>query len=135
MPDAWPIGGARVLDEPSIVRCDIVNSAIGAGEPASAPPWRYCRNPARNMGFKSRLSPRGDDDMADAQGLQPAAALLRKSTASQPHESPEYRKARDALLVEEIELRRHVARVAALRRALPPGGEVKGDYQFIGEAS
>ena len=73
--------------------------------------------------------------MADGQGLQPAEALVRKNRASQPNESPEYRKARDALLVEEIELRRHVARVAAQRRALPPGGEVKGDYQFIGEAS
>ena len=73
--------------------------------------------------------------MADAQVLQPAEVLVRKSTACQPNESAEYRKARDELLVEEIELRRHVARVAALRRALPPGGEVKGDYQFIGEAS
>jgi len=67
--------------------------------------------------------------------LQPAEALVRKSDAHQPNESAEYRKARKALLVEEIELRRHVARVAALRRALPPGGEVKGDYQFLGEAS
>jgi predicted dithiol-disulfide oxidoreductase (DUF899 family) len=73
--------------------------------------------------------------MADAPPLQPAEALVRKSTASQRNESPEYREARNALLVEEIELRRHVGRVAALRRALPPGGEVKGDYQFIGEAS
>ena len=73
--------------------------------------------------------------MADAQALQPADVLVRKSKASQPNESADYRKARNALLVEEIELRRHVARVAALRRALPPGGEVKGDYRFIGEAS
>ena len=67
--------------------------------------------------------------------LKPAEQLVQKGKAKQPNESAEYRKARNALLVEEIELRRHVARVAAQRRALPPGGEVKGDYQFLGEAS
>lgn len=74
--------------------------------------------------------------MADnATRLRPAEELIREKRAGQPNESAAYRKARDALLVEEIELRRHVARVAAQRRALPPGGEVKGDYQFLGEAS
>lgn len=73
--------------------------------------------------------------MADGSTLQPAEALMRKNASSQPNESPEYRRAREALLVEEIELRRHIERVAAQRRALPPGGEVKGDYQFMGEAS
>jgi len=74
--------------------------------------------------------------MADgAPKLQPAEELVRQSDAHQPNENAAYRKARTALLIEEIELRRQVARVAALRRALPPGGEVKGDYQFLGEAS
>jgi predicted dithiol-disulfide oxidoreductase (DUF899 family) len=73
--------------------------------------------------------------MADSQMLQPAEMLVRNSKASQPNESAAYRQARNALLIEEIELRRHIARVAAMRRALPAGGEVKGDYQFIGEAS
>jgi predicted dithiol-disulfide oxidoreductase (DUF899 family) len=73
--------------------------------------------------------------MADSSALQPAEALVRKNGASQPNESAKYREAREALMVEEIELRRHIARVAAQRRALPPGGEVKGDYQFMGEAS
>jgi len=50
-----------------------------------------------------------------------------------PNESAEYRKARQDLLIEEIELRRHLERVAELRRALPPGGEVKRDYVFEGE--
>jgi hypothetical protein len=50
-----------------------------------------------------------------------------------PNESAEYRAARTALLVEEIELRRQMERVAALRRALPPGGLVTGDYRFQGE--
>lgn len=47
-----------------------------------------------------------------------------------PNESPEYRAARQKLLAAEIELRHRVAEVAALRRELPPGGEVKEDYVF-----
>lgn len=49
-----------------------------------------------------------------------------------PGETEDYRTARDALLQEEIELRRHVERVAGQRRALPVGGEV-ADYVFHGE--
>ena len=47
-----------------------------------------------------------------------------------PDESEEYRTARNALLDAEIELRRHTEAVAAMRRALPPGGEVPEDYVF-----
>lgn len=47
-----------------------------------------------------------------------------------PNESPDYRAARDALLTAEIELTEQVARVAKMRRALPPGGTVKEDYAF-----
>jgi predicted dithiol-disulfide oxidoreductase (DUF899 family) len=47
-----------------------------------------------------------------------------------PNESPAYRQARNALLDEEMELRRQVERVAAQRRALPPGGELLEDYVF-----
>ncbi|HXV00388.1 MAG TPA: DUF899 family protein [Caulobacteraceae bacterium] len=66
--------------------------------------------------------------------LVPAAELARRGPVRFPNESAEYRAARTALLAEEIELRRHIERVAAQRRALPPGGEVKGDYRFEGEA-
>ena len=65
--------------------------------------------------------------------LKPADALARDNPTRMPHESAEYRAARTALLAEEIELRRHIERVAALRRALPPGGLVEGDYRFQGE--
>ena len=51
-----------------------------------------------------------------------------------PNETPEYRRARDALLIEEIALRRHAEAVAARRRALPPGGAVREDYLFQGES-
>lgn len=47
-----------------------------------------------------------------------------------PNETPAYRAARDALLKEEVDLRRHVERVAAQRRQLPPGGFVPVDYLF-----
>jgi predicted dithiol-disulfide oxidoreductase (DUF899 family) len=49
-----------------------------------------------------------------------------------PGESPEYRAARERLLEQEIELRRAMERVAAARRALPPGGSLSEDYVFQG---
>jgi predicted dithiol-disulfide oxidoreductase (DUF899 family) len=66
--------------------------------------------------------------------LIPAAELAAKSQVSFPNESDEYRRARTALLAEEIELRRQIERVAALRRALPPGGRVAEGYVFEGES-
>ncbi|SDG24719.1 DUF899 family protein [Paraburkholderia phenazinium] len=67
-----------------------------------------------------------------SQGLKPAR-LLGVSARRFPGENARYREARNALLAEEIELRRHIERVAALRRALPPGGQVPQDYRFEGE--
>ena len=49
---------------------------------------------------------------------------------SYPNESGEYRAARNALLGAEMELRRQLERIAALRRALPAGGVLKEDYVF-----
>lgn len=49
-----------------------------------------------------------------------------------PGESAEYRTARVRLLEKEVELRRAMEEVAALRRALPPGGPVPEDYVFQG---
>jgi len=66
--------------------------------------------------------------------LKAAAELASTNTARRPNESAEYRRARQALLTEEIELRRHIERVAELRRALPPGGEVAKRYEFVGES-
>jgi predicted dithiol-disulfide oxidoreductase (DUF899 family) len=71
--------------------------------------------------------------MTPAHSLKPATQLTTH-TRRFPNESAEYRKARMALLAEEIELRRHLERVAAQRRALPPGGQVPEDYEFVGEA-
>jgi predicted dithiol-disulfide oxidoreductase (DUF899 family) len=64
--------------------------------------------------------------------LTPAKELAENCKVRFPNESAEYRRARTALLAEEIELRRHIERVAEQRRALPPGGAVK-NYSFVGE--
>ena len=47
-----------------------------------------------------------------------------------PNESREYREARDSLLKDENELVEKVKSVAAKRRKLPPGGELKEGYVF-----
>jgi predicted dithiol-disulfide oxidoreductase (DUF899 family) len=69
----------------------------------------------------------------DSSTLKPASELARASKVHFPNESAEYRRARQELLTEEIELRRQIERVAELRRALPPGGEVTKKYEFEGE--
>lgn len=68
------------------------------------------------------------------QTLVPAETLAQANRAHIPNESAEYRRARNALLAQEIELRRHLERVAQMRRELPPGGVVTKDYRFEGEA-
>lgn len=65
--------------------------------------------------------------------LKPVAELVKANRVRYPNESAEYRSARNALLAEEIELRRHIERVAEQRRKLPRGGEVKKTYTFEGE--
>ena len=42
--------------------------------------------------------------------LKPAAELAKASGFRYPNESAEYRRAREALLAEELELRRHIER-------------------------
>lgn len=70
--------------------------------------------------------------MANPTKLVSAQELAAKVSKPFPNEPPDYRKAREALLVEEIELRRHILRVAEQRAQLPSGGEPK-PYKFIDE--
>jgi len=72
--------------------------------------------------------------MANSQMLVPAQTLAKANRTHFPGESARYRQARNALLAEEIELRRHLERVAQMRRELPPGGAVTNDYRFEGES-
>ena len=70
--------------------------------------------------------------MSGHTALTPTKTLAENCKVRIPNESAEYRRARTALLAEEIELRRHIERVAEMRRALPPGAPMK-DYRFVGE--
>jgi predicted dithiol-disulfide oxidoreductase (DUF899 family) len=55
------------------------------------------------------------------------------ASLSFPNETKQYRTARKKLLDAERDLRRQVEKVAALRRRLPPGGEVREDYGFTSQ--
>ncbi|HEY1730116.1 MAG TPA: DUF899 family protein, partial [Terriglobales bacterium] len=68
------------------------------------------------------------------ESLTPARELADTNKAHFPNESAEYRAARNALLIEEIKLRRQLEHVAAHRRGLPPGGEIPQDFEFASES-
>jgi len=63
-----------------------------------------------------------------AANRKPAAKTLHKQ--HYPNETKAYRAARDRLLKAEMELRKNVKAVAALRRKMPLGGPVPEDYEF-----
>lgn len=65
--------------------------------------------------------------------LVPARDLAHKARTPFPGQSEDYRAAREALLSEEIELRRHLTRVTEQRRALPAGPVVEKNYRFKDE--
>jgi predicted dithiol-disulfide oxidoreductase (DUF899 family) len=65
--------------------------------------------------------------------LIPASELARKGKTPFPGESAAYREARQALLAEEIEFRRHMTRLSEQRRSLPPGPVIQKDYRFKDE--
>jgi predicted dithiol-disulfide oxidoreductase (DUF899 family) len=72
--------------------------------------------------------------MPDTQSFVPALELAATNKAHYPNESAEYRAARNKLLAEEIELRRHLERVASQRRALPLGGKIPQDFQLASQS-
>ena len=63
--------------------------------------------------------------------LIPARELAAGRHPRFPGESADYANARQALLAEEIELRRQISRLAERRRALPPGPVIRKDYRFV----
>jgi predicted dithiol-disulfide oxidoreductase (DUF899 family) len=71
--------------------------------------------------------------MSNMQTLAPAQKLAATNKAHFPNESAEYRRARNTLLSEEIELRRQIEGVAEQRRALPLGGEIPHDFELVSE--
>ena len=71
--------------------------------------------------------------MSDTLTISPAEKLAARNQSHFPNESQEYRAARNALLAEEISLRRQIEQVAAQRRALPVGGKIPKDFDLITE--
>lgn len=65
--------------------------------------------------------------------LTPATELAAQAKTPFPGASAAYEKARQALLAEEIEFRRHMTRLCEQRRALPPGPVIAKDYRFKDE--
>lgn len=65
--------------------------------------------------------------------LTPAIELAAKRKPRFPNESADYAHRREALLAEEIEVRRHTGRLAAQLRELPTGPEIEQDFRFIDE--
>lgn len=65
--------------------------------------------------------------------LVPAAELAARRQPRFANESPEYARRREALLAEEIEVRRHLGRLAAQSRELPDGPVIEQDFRFIDE--
>lgn len=66
-----------------------------------------------------------------AENLTPAHELARHARTPFPGASAAYEQARQALLAEEIEFRRHMTRLVEQRRALPPGPVIEKDYRFL----
>jgi predicted dithiol-disulfide oxidoreductase (DUF899 family) len=62
-----------------------------------------------------------------------ATELATHGRTAFPGASPEYKAAREALLADEIEFRRHMTRLGERRRALPPGPVITKDYRFRDE--
>ena len=69
----------------------------------------------------------------DTPMLAAAATLAKKAKTPFPGESPEYRRAREALLAGEIEFRRQLTQLTEQRRALPPGPAIDKNYRFKNE--
>ncbi|MET0333001.1 MAG: DUF899 family protein [Rhizobacter sp.] len=65
--------------------------------------------------------------------LKPAAQLAKLAKTPFPGASADYDAARQALLQEEIEFRRHATRLVDQRRALPPGPVITKNYRFKDE--
>lgn len=65
-----------------------------------------------------------------AETLTPAKDLAKQGKTPFPGETDAYREARQALLAEEIEFRRHMTRLTEQRQALPPGPVIEKDYRF-----
>src|SRR5260370_7646927 len=88
----------------------------------------YARRVSRSN--RARASPLYSQRKPDTTGGETVAAVKARRNARFPGESADYRRARNRLLKSEGELRRQIESVAAQRRKLPLGAEVRDDYVF-----
>src|SRR5260370_12241808 len=88
----------------------------------------YARRVSRSN--RARASPLYSQRKPDTPGGETVAAVKARRNARFPGETADYRRARNRLLKSEVELRRQIESVAAQRRKLPLGGEVREDYVF-----
>jgi predicted dithiol-disulfide oxidoreductase (DUF899 family) len=77
------------------------------------------------------MNPSSENPSSDV--LTPARAMAKQARTPFPGESDTYREAREALLAEEIEFRRHMTRLSEQRRSLPPGPVIQKPYRFKDE--
>src|ERR1700730_16740586 len=116
-----------------ILRSPRRNTASGRWTSSAA---ACARDAGRFRRETARPAPRRPDEpnwrssMMDAHTLKPAATLAGHAKTPFPGGSAEYRKAREALLAEEIEFRRPMSRLTEQRRALPPGPMIEKNYRF-----
>ncbi len=71
--------------------------------------------------------------MSESSTLKSAVDLAARRQPRFPNESAAYARARQALLADEIEFRRHLTRLTERRQALPPGPVVSENYRFRDE--
>src|SRR5580765_4194501 len=91
----WPDGPAIVINR----RQTLVGDCDWIGESSAKYPERCCTEPL----WRSSTM--------DAQKLKPAAMLAKGARTPFPGESADYRKARETLVAEEIDFRRHMTRL------------------------
>ena len=97
-----------------------VSSTASRTRTATSGSWStWWPNGGRGLSGPAHTRCKDDRTWQNTMTLIPASELVKRNNVRFPNESDEYRRARDALLAEEIELRRHIERVAEQRRALP----------------
>src|SRR5262249_18638942 len=110
---------------------DLDMAIIRAAEPKG---WRQQQGGNTARGSESAEEPRNVARRHEQRSrVRPNARFKEETNMSElryPNESREYRDARDLLLNEEQELVEKVKSVAAKRRTLPLGGQLKEDYVF-----
>src|SRR4029077_18567289 len=96
-------------------------------------PWKSPFHPLKSPATVQRVMRARIDYCVSQRGItrwKGAKVMATARSKRFPGETDEYRRARNHLLQSEVKLRRQIEAVAAERRRLPLGGEVRTDYEF-----